>query len=326
MQPATNNGNLRTNCPHDDETGNLLLWHDAATWTSGQIPQSGEDVTLPANSKVVITQSIADTLGIITVPESSELIFAEETNNDKMITLDVAGMDIQGALRAGSETCRYETNLVLTLHGSRPNDVTVFGTSPTATTTYKGVSVTGTISLHGKRFYPTWSRLAEAAAAGQTYILLQESVNWEPGQEIVLTTTAIHDSRNWHENEVLTISYVVNNPVPNVGAAIHLSAPLVHDHIANGGYQAEVGLLTRNIKVQGSENDSEPTDPDPGTCTGSHWHFGTRMEPCPGMESTGFGGHIIVHSGGKGYLEGVELYRKYFFLNLAQISCSHSSN
>jgi len=269
----------RTNCPHQ-ETG-LLSWHDPNTW-GGQVPSSG-DVTLPSNSKVIITQSVTSELGLITVPSTSELIFDE--NESSPITLDVSGMNVQGALRAGSETCRYSTELIITLHGSRPIDLNIQGQSNTAVPTYKGISINGgIISLHGKRYYPTWTRLAESVQAGQSYLLVQEQVNWEPGQEIVLTTTAIHDSREWHKNEVMTIDYIVNSPVPGVGSAIHFTAPAAHDHIANGSYQGEVGLLSRNIKVQGSSDDSDPTDAA-GSCTDRN-HFGSNLAPCPNKYKT----------------------------------------
>lgn len=277
--PVPNLNEPKSNCPHQ-ETG-LLSWHNPNTW-GGQVPSSG-DVTLPSNSKVIITQRITSELGVITVPSSSELIFDENTSSP--ITLDVAGMDVQGALRAGSETCRYSTELIITLHGSRPTDLNIYGQSSTAVPTYKGISVNGgIISMHGKQYYPTWTRLAKSVSAGQSYLLVQEQVNWEAGQEIVLTTTAIHDSREWHKNEVLTIDYIINSPVSGVGSAIHFTTPAAHEHIANNGYQAEVGLLTRNIRVQGAEDDSDPTD-TAGSCTDRN-HFGSNLAPCPNKYKT----------------------------------------
>ena len=41
------------------------------------MPNAGEDVTLPENSKVVIALGVDEELGVITIPASSELIFAE---------------------------------------------------------------------------------------------------------------------------------------------------------------------------------------------------------------------------------------------------------
>ena len=86
-------------------------------------------------------------MGILTIPASSELIFAENSNG---IAIDVAGMKVEGSLIAGSETCRYETPLAITLHGSRP--------ASKQDPSYKGISVTGRIDLHGKRYYRTWTK------------------------------------------------------------------------------------------------------------------------------------------------------------------------
>jgi len=246
-------------------------------------------VTLPENSKVIISQSITPELGVITVPAGSELIFDDK--GGVPITLDIAGMEVLGALRAGSLICQYSSDLTITLHGSRPNDLNTFGVSSIAVPTYKGIDVNGgVISLHGKAMFPTWSRLAESVPIGQSYLLVQEEVNWEVGQEIVLTTTAIHDSREWHQNEVLTISSIVTSPVPGVGSAVHFSPATQYAHISNNSYQAEVGLLTRNIKIQGASDDSDPTDPATGDCINPQPHLGYRNGPCPYTYTTGFGG------------------------------------
>jgi hypothetical protein len=73
--------------------------------------------------------------------------------------------------------------------------------------------------------------------------------------------------------------------------------------------------LTRNIKIQGAEIDSKPADTQPSSCQlydhygGQRSAFGYDQVACPLTHLTGYGGHIIHHSGGKGYVEGVELYR-----------------
>ena len=263
------------------------------------MPQTG-DVDLPTGSKVLVSQSISGQLGTILVPSDSELIFGESPDG---INVDVSGIRVEGVMRAGSETCRLETPLTITLHGSRPVDIVTQGRE----NWYKGIAVTGSLELHGKRYYRTWSRLARSVDAGDDLLLLQHPVNWEPDQEIVVVTTAMKDSREWHENEVHVVDRVENMD-GEVGAVVYLRSPISHAHIANSGYQAEVALLTRVIKIQGAADDSEPTDPDPMTCS-DRWLFGDTGAPCPNTELTGFGGHIIVYSGGTGYVEGVELYR-----------------
>jgi len=293
----------RTLCPHLD-TG-ILDWHVASTWgTSGvPVPTNFANLQLPANTRIVIRKPVVGIFGIITIPATSELIFGENATG---ITLDTRGMDVIGKLTAGSETCRLETPVTITLYGSRPaNAVTVIPEK-----TYKGISVSGSISLHGKRYFRTWTRLAKSVAVGDRVMMVQNQVNWEPGQKIILVTTAMKDSREWHQNEVLTVRGVVANPATGVGAAVYVNETIKYIHVANSGYQAEVGLLTRTIKIQGSATDSEPTDPDPLNCTlTDRTVYNDKARPCPNTELTGFGGHVMVHSNGTGFVEGVQLYR-----------------
>jgi hypothetical protein len=127
----------------------------------------------------------------------------------------------------------------------------------------------------------------------------------------------MRDSRDWHENEVFTITSVQTSsfPDPKVKAIVTLDSVLQHDHIARPEYQAEVGLLTRMIAIQGSANDSEPTDTSTDTCNSINDNgdttsaFGYDQIVCPDKYLTGYGGHIMVRSGGVGYVEGVELFR-----------------
>jgi hypothetical protein len=257
------------------------------------MPGPGVNVTLPVHSNVLVAHSVSDILGIVTVPSTSKLIFGENSNG---IQFHTKGMDIRGQLIAGSETCLLETPLSITLHGSRPPNAVASPTIPA----FKGIVVSGALELHGKRFYRTWSRLAKTAFPGDKILLLQHSVNWMSGQDILLVTTAMKDSREWHQNEVLTIDSIESNPPIGVGSVVYLTSAVTHRHIAIEAYQAEVGLLSRMITIQGNSVDSEPTDPDPLTC---------NYTESPDKELTGFGGHIMVTLGGVGRVEGVQLYR-----------------
>ena len=292
----------RTNCPH--LANGWLDWHSPTTWSNGVVPSSGA-VTLPANSRVLIQKTVVGQLGIITIPVTSSLIFGENANG---IEIKVQGMDVKGSLIAGSSTCRIQTPITITLVGSRPVNPVV--NRPPET--YKGISVTGTLSLHGKQYFRTWTRLAKSVKVDDTELILQDSVNWEAGQEIVLVTTAMKDSREWHQNEVHTISSITSPSAKSgTGSSIYLNDPIEYAHIANAGYQAEVGLLSRMIVIQGSPTDSEPTDQDPLYCVLANGRdrYGDTGAPCAYKDITGFGGHVIVMGSGRGYVSGVEFYR-----------------
>ena len=305
--PSLVTGTARTNCPHL-KTG-LKSWHSASTWPNGVVPsKAGSYVTLPKNTKVLVSRSITQKLGIITIPASSELIIGEATGGISML---VKGIDVQGKLTAGSESCRIETPITITLWSSRPSNAVQ--TIPDPKT--KGIVVSGNLSLHGRRYYSTWSRLARTIQAGETVLLLQRPVNWERGQKVVLTTSLIYDSRAYHQNEIVTVYKVeaAADTPSGVGAVVHLTAPVKYKHVANQYYQVEAGLLSRTIVVQGSPSDSEPTDMDPLNCRTkgfqSYDFYYNLPAPCTTKEKTGYGGHIMVGGTGTAQVEGIELFR-----------------
>ena len=297
-------GTDRTGCPH--EQGDLQNWHNASTW-DGTIPRAGDDVTLPAGVSVLIDQSVSGILGTVIIPATSYLIFGESIDG---IEINASGFDVRGNLVAGSETCRIETSITITLHGSRPGDNDINGSHATAIPTYKGIAVSGgTLSLHGKRYYNTWTRLAKAVRPGDSIVHTQNPVNWEDGQEVVIVTTAFRDDRAWHQNEVRSIVSIEADS-GGVGSILALDEPLEFTHLANPSYQGEIGLLSRTIVVQGSDADSQPVyDIDDGQYQSSRSVMGTTIAPNPSKNLLGFGGHIMIKEGGFGFVEGVELYQ-----------------
>ena len=244
------------------------------------------------------------------MPATSELIIGEDTVNG--IEIDASGIEVLGSFIAGSESCRIETPITITLHGSLPEDRNINGTSLTAIPTYKGISVRGgSLNLHGKRYSKTWVRLAETIRPGDDKAHLQHPVNWEVGQQVVLVSTAMRDDRAWHQNEVRTITAIVSDP-GGVGSIITFDEPCWNTHIANLYYQGEVGLLSRTIVIQGSADSQDADDVDDGTYEDSKRRYTVhqvRSAPDPNKNLRGFGGHIMIWADGKGFVEGVELYR-----------------
>jgi len=255
-------------------------------------------VDIPAGTNVLISRAPPGVLARVHVPASSALIFG-----DVNLTIAAVGFFVEGTLRAGSPTCRLHSRITIQLEGTRP------ASGARAEAWYKGLHVTGLLDLHGKRFRPTWTRLAARASTGDTILLLEHSVNWEAGQQIVVVTTALKDSRDWHQNEVRTIVQVLQAPAGSgAAAAVRLEVPLQYDHAATGSYQAEVALLSRYITVQGAL-DSEPTDVEPSTCSGPRIH-GSTQRPCPNSYLTGYGGHVMIDGpSATGRISGIELFR-----------------
>ncbi|TSK31508.1 Fibrocystin-L [Bagarius yarrelli] len=116
----------------------------------------------------------------------------------------------------------------------------------------KVLGVFGALELHGMPHNIYHTKLAQTAWAGSSSLTLQDSVDWQAGDEIVLSTTSYDP---W-QTETRTISAVTDN-----GLTLSLDQPLTYTHIAEN-YTApgtsrsymltgDVGLLSRNIKIIG---------------------------------------------------------------------------
>jgi hypothetical protein len=274
-------------CPHD--ASGLSDWHDRDTWPDRVVPKPGENVNIPVGKSVVVRSSPNGVLGKVTIPATSSLILGRSGSaGNAPILFNSTGIEVVGSLVAGSPDCPIDwPRLEITLHGSRGATTQINADRPMWR---KGIAVTGTLDLHGAPLARSWTRLSAEAAAGASSVSLQDSVDWPPGGEVLITTTALKDSRDWHRNDVRTL-----NSRGNGGTKLFLSSPLSARHAATSDYQAEVAYLTRTIVVQGAEQDSRPSnrkascsDPTPGL------QLGGNTWPCPNAFLDGYGAHVIA--------------------------------
>lgn len=298
LLPRVSVASTRTACPWDE--GGLIAFPTGS---------SHVDVTLSANTKYLLSSGTTVT-GTLTVPAGTDLIFA-----DTSFELVARSIIVNGKLRIGSPTCRTSaaTQHTITLTGSRSDaDNALIG--------HKGIVVNGadsSIDLFGALQQPSWSRLAATASNGTSVLYLQECVEWSVGAKIVVTTTHFLDWRRHNQNEEMEVAavsceagvdYLADGASSHDFGVVTLTSPLVYTHYAERGeYQAEVGLLSRNVLVRGSDADSAHTDAQPlgTTCTSNYY---TEV-PCNGYYLTGYGGHLLVTDSATARLSAVEFHR-----------------
>ena len=310
VQPLPASPPPRDSCPH--AAPGLLRWEDPATWPGGAAPASGEDVTLPAGAAILLSSCSSPlVLGALTIPAGAQLVLS-----DAPLSLSVTALNVGGALTAGSPSCRTLSEVAITLRGARPAGAL----TATPAANLKGILVegAGVLDLHGAQYAPTWTRLAAPARNGSQWLYLQSPVNWEPGQAIILTTTALKDARDYTETEELTVAEVFT--LASGMGAIRTREALRYAHYAGAEYQAEVALLSRRLVVQGDAADSPPTDAAPAACApaaatasasiGATYSPYFTTLPCPNASLTGYGGHIMVKGpGARGRVSGALLLR-----------------
>lgn len=248
-------------------------WSDERSWgISRAVPLDGDSVVIPPGQSILLD---IHTPQLFLVVVEGRLIFSDESD----VSLDASYVLLRGGeMRVGTLERPFEHNAVITLHGEPlvTPELPLYGA--------KNIAVRrGVLDMHGAPKSPAWTRLAETARAGSdTLLLLDATSGWRAGDVIVVAST---DFEMDHAEEV-TIAAVAHG-----GRTLILSSPLTHTHLSvsytHGGktieMRAEVGILSRSVKVRGDEGSAE----------------------------TQWGAHIMLHSHGDnsvvGHFSNVEL-------------------
>jgi len=245
-------------------------WSDPASWPDGKVPRAGDAVTIGRDRNILLDVA-PPALRSLTI--DGKLSFAD----DRDVELKTEWIYLPGGeLDIGSEAKPYTHKAVITLTDNVPNeDINTMGD--------RGIMMlAGTLSLHGDRTN-TWTKLAKTAKAGSATIDVLNASGWRKGDVIVLASTDFDP----HQAEERTISAVSGN-------TLTLDKPLTYMHFGEMTFgvdeRGEVGMLTRNIKIQASEDAAKSY----------------------------FGGHIMAMAGSKMYVSGVELNRMGQNLHLAR--------
>jgi cell migration-inducing and hyaluronan-binding protein len=245
-------------------------WSDPASWPDGKVPRAGDAVTIGRDRDVVLDVN-PPALRSLTI--NGKLSFS----NDIDIELKTDWIYLPGGeLDIGSEAKPHTRKAVITLTDTVPNeDVNTMGD--------RGIMLMkGILSLHGDR-KNSWTKLAATAKAGSARIDVLNAAGWRKGDQIVFASTDFDST----QAEMRTIAAIAGN-------VITLDQPLKYMHFGKITYgvdeRGEVGLLTRNIKIQASDD----------------------------AKRSYFGGHIMAMVGSRMYVSGVELSRMGQNMHLAR--------
>ena len=258
---------------HADNAGSSgatkALWSDPATWPDHKVPVAGDKVTIESGKQVVLDVSPPALHGLTV---DGKLSFSNDTD----LALTTEWIVLRGELEIGTETQPHTRKATITLTDTVPGEE-LDGMGD------RGIMIEGgTLNLHGNRTN-SWTKLAGTAKAGSTRINVLNASGWRQGDVIVLASTD-YDSTQAEKRIIAAVA----------GNAITLDQPLKYMHfgrITDGvDERGEVGMLTRNIVIQASED----------------------------AERSYFGGHIMAMVGSHMYVSGVELNRMGQNMHLAR--------
>jgi len=245
-------------------------WSASSTWSGGAVPKAGDIVSIGAGMDVVLDLSPP---GLNGINLEGKLRFSI----DRDLELTTEWIMLHGELAIGTEARPHTANATITFTNNVPGEDIMAGMGD------RGIMISGgTLNLHGDTTH-TWTKLSETAEKGSTRIEVLDAGGWEVGDQIVLASTDF----NPRQAETRFITAIR-------GDTITLDRPLDYMHFGRITFdvdeRGEVGLLTRNIKIQASEDAAE----------------------------TWLGGHIMAMPGSRMYVEGVELNRMGQHMTLAR--------
>ena len=231
-----------------------MRWSNASAWEELNMtrPSSNEEISIPAGVWIILDEDIPK-LKRINIYGALEV----EDTADRTIEVEIVFI-LGGSFIVGRPGAPFTHNFELVLSGNhrttdQPMDdaancgaksLCVYGHS------FRDTPIPGYIDMHGVDIGKSWVKLAATANPGDTSLELVEEVTWPADSEIVISST----SWEYRETERLEVASVS-------GTTVTLKSGLKHKHLSSSNtltgqtfsfsQQAEVGLLTRNVKIVG---------------------------------------------------------------------------
>ena len=246
----------------------LDRWSALTTWQYGEPPGAGDSVVVPEGQAILVDVN-PPKLNLVLV--QGDLVFADEAD----LSFNASYIYVQGGrFEVGSEATPFTHKLVITLHGDRFTSVEIpdIGAKVLAVSNRDGMAMGGggfaglgqvamttsyaygALELHGQPRLRVWTRLAAPASAGSYSVTVAENVDYAPGETIIVTNTYGVGAA-----EEMTVAYLSS---PRV---VVFTTPLANAHdckvvsagqfgFADVNMCGEVGLLSRNVVIQGDDN------------------------------------------------------------------------
>lgn len=255
-------------------------WSELTSWRNQEPPLAGDLVWIPRGQVILLD---VDTPVLLMLVIEGELYFDETKDH---ISLESNYIYVfGGVLEIGTEEKPYLSKATITLHGDRFTSIEipnigskVLCVTPRSashhghdshgemkTNMHDGEHIAlgnlGRLDIHGEKRMRTWTKLNETAPAGIDYLVTVEPVDFKAGEKIVIPGTrvaAAGEGKNPDDYEVEVVTVVSNTDYHTV----YFEPPLRFTHLSEMptvegrtiDLRCAVGLLTRNLKIQGDGN------------------------------------------------------------------------
>ncbi|NWX85156.1 PKHD1 protein, partial [Nothoprocta pentlandii] len=216
-------------------------WAEDHSWPAGHQPRDGDSVTIEGG-RTLLLGTTTNNLNLLHL-KGGKLVFTGpgpvELHAHYILISD------GGELHVGSSKAPFHHKAHIYLYGS-------IHSSPIFPYGVKFLAVrNGTLSMHGWMPKVAFTYLKSSAHINDTRLVLQEPVDWQPGDEIIVGRTGLSDEA---QQEEMAVIESVNN------TELYLTSPLryfhsVREEWVNGQIvplSTVVALISRRVVVQGN--------------------------------------------------------------------------
>ncbi|OQP51229.1 PA14 domain-containing protein [Niastella populi] len=205
-------------------------WSDAATW-GGRVPGPNDAPVIAAGNTVIADRNVS----VAGMQVAGELIYSPYHS--------VAIQSTKNILVTGVLQMRSPKNSVihaLRFTGIDERKYEGGGMDMLESDIGLWVMQSGKLQLQGLA-KTSWTNALGAIVAGSSQITVKDAAGWQTGDELIITPTA-SEARN---ADVRTITAIKGN-------TITLNTPVTAHPMINNMWTAEVGNLTRNVRIEGT--------------------------------------------------------------------------
>jgi hypothetical protein len=241
----------------------LDRWSDLRTWLHDEPPMEGDFVVIPPSQTILLDVSPPELFFLLI---QGSLVF-----DRRDLTLDSTYIYVLGGLlEIGTPEDPFLNKATITLHGDRYETIhlprsgaKMIGAMNFPFRHTHGVglidlylndgSSTALVEIHGRPRKRSWTKLGGTSLAGSDVVITAEDVDFGVGDHVVVTAS---ERGAFTQSEEGVIAEVYS------ARSFRLEQPLRYNHrsewynmtgFAPVDMRSEVGLLTRNVVIQGDE-------------------------------------------------------------------------
>ena len=236
---------------------------DAANWNvtddpSVDVPSEYWEGTIWDDWTVIIGK---DTPVVNRLVVRGTLLFEHDAGID--ITLHAHYISVEGGsviMGNASHPIDNRTTATIALHGDKYLTTKKKNNEWQRVYNFKRIDLNGNLTMHGRPTVATWRKVGLNAFVGQDYIHLNEAVDWEPGDEVLFSSSKHHGAGDGSSRAKAYATHIITE-VSLDGKILYLDTALTQDYVGEVvdveglevDVRAVVALRRWNVRILGAD-------------------------------------------------------------------------